>query len=140
MRFISYNVCGSKLRKVKRLLLYSECLEKECPLLIDKYSRDRIALSICMEELHLNMVGFKLAGMLRRCPPEEIVVLAVDGSPHCVQMFYAVEEALKVVGDYKGKVIYLAVSECKVEQVDPEIVKTSRFLTKVKKLASSRTR
>jgi hypothetical protein len=41
------------------------------------------------------MIGFKLAGIIARCNFEEVAVVTVDGSMHCTQLHWALEEIYK---------------------------------------------
>jgi len=132
-RFMSYNVCGSELRTKKKLLVASACLEDECPNLLAEYEGSHLILTVCLEEFHMNMVVSKLAGCLARCPPDELTVMAVEGSPHCVQLLYSIEEALKIVGK-RTRVRYLVVNKCEIREVNPEVVKLSRYPSKIAKL------
>ncbi|OYT61027.1 MAG: 4Fe-4S ferredoxin [Desulfurococcales archaeon ex4484_217_1] len=131
-KLIHVNACSRMIRKLRKILIYGTCLRDEHPEILETFSKSRVPLAVCLEEEHMNMVGFKLATMMKTCGPHEIVVLTVDGSPHCVQLHMMVEECLKLVPGiaikhyviYKGDVI----------EVSPKVVKTARYLSKVKKL------
>ncbi|MEM2538483.1 MAG: hypothetical protein QXE38_04165, partial [Candidatus Methanomethylicia archaeon] len=72
----------------------------------------------------------KLSSIISRVPIEEIIVLTVDGSPHCIQLHFMMNEIEKITGKnlnirhiliYKGEDI----------EVDAETVKKARYLTKI---------
>ncbi len=136
LRFMEYNVAGRAIRETKRLLIYGACLAWERPDLVEEYAHGRVALAVCLEETHVNMFVAKLAGVLARVPLEELVVLSVDGSLHCVQLHMGVEEALKLTGA-KLDVKHLVFEGGKVVEVSPKAVKTARYLSKVDRLLSS---
>lgn len=131
-KLIHVNACSRMIRKLKKILIYGTCLRDEHPEILEKFSTDRVPLAVCLEEEHMNMVGFKLATMMKTCEPNEIVVLTVDGSPHCVQLHMMVEECLKLVPGVTVK--HYVVHKGDVIEVSSKVIKTSRYLSKVKKL------
>lgn len=135
IEFMNYNVAGRRIREAKRVLLYGSCLFFEHLDVVEEYSRGRVPLAVCLEKTHVNMVITKLAGVLARVPLEELVVLTVDGSLHCVQLHMAVEEALKI-SSKQLKVRHLVLERGEVIEVGGKSVKTARYLSKVEKLLS----
>ncbi len=130
---LSYNAAGRALRKVRRLLLYGACVRDEYPEIYAEYSTGRVPLAVCLEREHFNMVSLKLASIVARVRLEEVVVLTVDGSPHCVQLHHAVEEVAKVVASMPP-VKHLVIEEGKVIEVSPKAVKVARYLSRVEKM------
>ncbi len=130
---IDVNACPRELRRLRRLLIYGRCLRDEYPQVLEEYSKDRYPLSVCLEAEHMNMVGFKLASMVARLPLEEILVLTVDGSPHCVQLHMMVEEVNKLFGN-KLNIRHLVIEGGKVIEVSPRCVKIARYLSKISRL------
>ncbi|WXG42370.1 MAG: hypothetical protein WED07_16660 [Candidatus Freyarchaeum deiterrae] len=130
MRLLETNA-GSKMVRGKDLLFYSVCIEKEHPNIFREFSEGRTLLWVCLESEHLNMLVYKIASMLRLDePPRSISVLTVDGSPHCIQLHYAVEEAKKISGsDIEAR--HFVLSKGKVEEVTSQTVKKSRYLGKL---------
>lgn len=137
IRFMDHNVAGRLIKETGRLLVYGACLARERPDLVAEYAKGRAALAVCLEETHVNMFIAKLAGVLARVPLDELVVLTVDGSLHCVQLHMGVEEALKVTG-VSVPVRHLVVKGGEVILVSSKAVKTARYLSKVEKLLESR--
>jgi hypothetical protein len=71
--------------------------------------------------------------MFARVNLEEVVVLTVDGSPHCVGLHHAVEEAAKVSG--KDVMIrHVVIEEGSPIEVSNQAVKTARYLSRVERL------
>ncbi len=130
---IDSNACPNLLRKLKKLLIYGRCLRDEHPNILNEFSRERYPLSVCLEAEHMNMVGFKLASMLARLPLKEILVLTVDGSPHCVQLHMMVEEVNKLFGN-KFKIRHFVIEKGKAIEIEPECIRIARYLSKIKRL------
>ncbi|MGQ9723579.1 MAG: hypothetical protein ACUVXA_19940 [Candidatus Jordarchaeum sp.] len=130
MRLLETNV-GSRSVRGKDLLIYSVCIKNEYPDILMEFTNGKTALWACLELEHLNMLVYKIATMLRLSdPPKSIHVLTVDGSPHCVQLHYAVEEAKKISGS-KIEVRHFVLSKGVVKEVSPLRVRKSRYLGKL---------
>ncbi len=122
---------GSKFVKGKSILIYGACTELEHPKILEEASKGKTKLSLCLEKEHMNMVVYKLATMLNLTkPPKDVTVLTIDGSPHCVQLHYAVEEAKKLTHS-TIPVKHLVIINKRVVEVSPEKVKLSRYLSKI---------
>jgi hypothetical protein len=117
----------------KKLLLHGTCIADKFPKILKEYSEGKVALSVCLERDHMNMVAFKLATMVKSAKLEEITVLTVDGSPHCVQLHQAVSEVNRLF-DEPPTTRYFVVEHGKIHEIDAKTVKASRFLSKVLKL------
>ncbi|MEM0084717.1 MAG: 4Fe-4S ferredoxin [Candidatus Methanomethylicia archaeon] len=124
------NAASKEIREKKRILLIGSCLIDEHPKIVEKYSEGKAKLKVCLEREHFNMVCLKLSSIISRVPIEEIIVLTVDGSPHCIQLHFMMNEIEKITGKnlnirhiliYKGEDI----------EVDAETVKKARYLTKI---------
>jgi len=130
-RLIDTNA-GSRLVQGRDILIYGSCVPVEYPEVFGDVSKGRTALSVCLEEEHVNMLVYKLAYMFRlRRPPKSVTVLTIDGSPHCVQLHYAVQEAAKISGSTIS-IVHLVIVGGRVVEVSPEAVKRSRWLSKIK--------
>jgi len=132
-RLTEFNVAGRELREKRRLLVYGSCIFNEYPDILSRFSEGRVALGVCLEAEHLNVVALKLASIFARVDLEEVVVLTVDGSPHCIQLHHAVEEARKVTGR-QVNVRHFVIEEGEALEVSPEAVKVARYLSKIQRL------
>jgi len=132
-KLLSFNAAGRELRDKKRLLIYGTCVRDEHKEIFQKFASERIPLAVCLEEDHFNMVALKLASIVARVDLDEIVVLTVDGSPHCVQLHHLVEEVERVTGK-RVNVKHYVIEKKKAIEINRDIVKTARYLSKVKKL------
>jgi len=131
---MSTNVCSREIREKRKVLIYGSCVKEEYPEILEKFREEYVLLSVCLEKEHMNMVGFKLLGMMKRCRPEEIIVLTVDGSPHCVQLHFTIEECSKILEEFKERIVHLVIENGKIRKISPETVKACRYLTKVERI------
>ncbi|MFB0561432.1 MAG: hypothetical protein ACETWM_09505 [Candidatus Lokiarchaeia archaeon] len=130
MRLLETNV-GSKMVQGKDLLFYSVCIKNEHPDIFKEFSKGRISLWVCLELEHINMLVYKIATMLKLSEsPKNISVLTVDGSPHCIQLHYAVEDAKKISGS-KIEVRHFVLAKGALKEVSAQTVKKSRYLGKI---------
>ena len=137
--FLSTNVGSREIMKKRKLLLYGTCIAEKYPNILTEYSKGRVALSVCLERDHMNMVAFKLATMIKVAKLDEIIVLTVDGSPHCVQLHQTVSEVNRLF-DTPPSTHYFVIEHGTLYEVDGQTVKTSRFLSKISKLLKNRSK
>ncbi|WP_448579686.1 4Fe-4S ferredoxin [Thermosphaera sp.] len=133
-RLLDSNAKSRCLREKKKILIFSRCMEQEHPEVINNFTSEYCLLSACPEAEHVNMLGFKLAGILARGSYQEVAVLTVDGSMHCTQLHWMVEEVFKICKPNCQR-RHLVLYEGEVKVVSTETVKKSRYLFKVEKLS-----
>ena len=134
MELLSLNASSRLLRERRRLLIYGKCLEVERPGLIEQLSVRAVSAWACPERDHINVIALKVASMLARVELEELTVVTVDGSPHCVQLHHAVEEAIKVSKRGDLRVRHLVSHGEKVIEVSERAIKVARYLSKIERL------
>ena len=132
-KLIDVNAKSRHFSDYSRLLVIGRCVEYEHPSVLKQF-RDWVKLSVCLEEEHMNHVGLKLAAILARNSFKEVGTLTTDGSPHCVQLHYMLEEVFKVMGITGVERRHFVISEGSLIEVGKEVVKASRYLAKVQKL------
>ena len=132
-RLLDTNCCSPCFKHSTRLVIYSRCLEELHPQPLQKLLADTPGLAACPEAEHINMLGFKLAGILARCNIKEVIVATVDGSMHCIQLHFMVEELEKIFGG-KFERRHLILVRGDFREVSKESVKIARFLSKVERL------
>jgi hypothetical protein len=132
MELLSTNVNHSKLRN-SSLLVYGTCIGVEAQNIFKKLSKGRIPLKVCLEKEHMDKVGFKLATILTTSKPREITVLTIDGSPHCLQLHFTVEQA-KNIANSKVKLTHYVIEHGKLIKISSEAVKMARHLSQIQKL------
>lgn len=119
---------GSKRFSNAKILLYGTCVPQEHLRFLQRLSKGKIALDACMQEEHMDRVGFKLATLLRYQPIKEIVVLTNDGSPHCVQLHFLAEQVKTVTG-INVPIKHFVIEEGKLLEVTSDTVKKARHLS-----------
>jgi len=133
---MSTSVTSTALLKAN-LLLYSKCLRLEHPKLLQSQARNKKALAICLQETHMDNAGFKIATIILKSQPKSITVLTMNGSPHCIQLHFAVEQARQLTG-YSGQVEHFVVEKGELFKVSPEAIKQARHLASVQQLLEAK--
>jgi hypothetical protein len=137
-RLLDINAKSVVFRDSKKLAVISRCLELEKPWVLEKLKEEGyVAITACPEAEHINMIGFKLAGIIARCNFEEVAIVTVDGSMHCTQLHWALEEIYKLMKPNTRRK-HLVVHENSLVEISEKAVKCSRFLSKVEKLLKGR--
>lgn len=127
------NCASRKIRSTRKILLYGKCVRDEYPEIFDSFSNNRTALAVCPEKTHFNMICLKIASILARVKLEELVVLTVDGSPHCIQLHHIVEEARKITKSENTIFKHFVIEGGKIIEVGEKEIKVARYLSKIKK-------
>ncbi len=141
LEFLKLNVGSRHVGRGDILMLCGACIEKEYPekvLDLKGKTGSSVCLGICLEREHMNSVGFKLSNLVRMKSPRKIIVLTVDGSPHCVQMHYIVEDVKR---NFEGKfdTEHYVIEKGKLYRISEECVKISRHLSKIQKMKDETT-
>jgi hypothetical protein len=129
------NVGDERLRSKGKLLLIGSCMDRFPEVIKDFSERNGgyTLLHVCLEEMHMNHVGFKIASIVRYAGITDIAVLTIDGSPHCVQLHYVVEDIKRhFTPEIKTK--HYVLEKGKIHEISPETVKKSRHLSKIQKM------
>lgn len=124
---LSISVTSKTLQNAS-LLIYSKCIEKECPEILGKFAKNRVPLSICMEECHMDNVGFKLISIITFSKPHEIVILTMDGSPHCIQLHFLGEHINKILKN-KVTIIHYVIEKGNIIKIPQKTIKIARHLS-----------
>jgi len=134
---LTMNAGSHLLRGGRKLKIMGACIPVEWPEIAEDFCQGCVCLSSCPERDHINMISLKIASMLARMELEEVEVLTVDGSPHCLHLHHAIEEVAKIRGD-DLKVTHKVVYKGRVLGVSSRAVKYARFLHKVDDLLGTR--
>lgn len=134
MSLLSTSVTSRMLRGVD-LLVYGRCIEVEFPEILRNFSRNRFPLSVCMEQVHMDIVGFKLLSIIRLSRIKGLTILTPDGSPHCIQLHYIGEHIRKIIGE-KLLIRHFVVEKGKVFEIPVKVVRLSRHLSECNVLLS----
>ncbi len=133
---MSINVGDQRLREKGQLLLIGSCMNSRFPDIVEEYREKdggQAVLHVCLEEMHVNHAGFKIGSIIRYSGMEKVTVLTVDGSPHCVQLHFVVED-LKSHFTPDIETAHFVVEKGKVHQVSPKAVKRARHLSKLESM------
>lgn len=130
---LSTNVGSKHLRKFEKLLLVGTCITQEHLEIFQQYAQNRVCLHVCLETFHMNMAETKLACILKIHQPSEILVITVDGSPHCLQLHILVEDMCRYF-DLDGRIDHIVVEKGKTHNISETAVRTARHLHKIQRL------
>jgi hypothetical protein len=127
------NVGDTHLREKGKLLLIGSCMSSRYPDIVEKH-RDRnggsAVLGVCLEETHANQAGFKIGSIVRYSQIDKLTVLTVDGSPHCIQLHFLIED-IKRHFTPEVETDHYVVEKGVVHQVPAAAVKKARHLSKI---------
>lgn len=114
------------------LLLVSECAQAVYPSVYKRFVRGRVVLTSCPEAENAEMLMGKLAAILTCSNISDLTVLTMEGSPHCLALHAAANEAMFIT---KAKVPFshFVILNGKAIQVSSESVRVARYLHLVQK-------
>ena len=113
--------------KVKKLYIVSACLPYVNKELFDKITHDGTVLLACPEREPPTHYG-KIASMIRSCEPNEVIVITIDGSPHCFTLQASVNEAEYILGKKINKKHYVVVDAKELNEISPDAIRVARYL------------
>jgi hypothetical protein len=111
-------------------------MQKRFPDIVEKFrtmNGEKTVLHICLEETHMNHAGFKIVSMISYAKLSTITALTIDGSPHCVQLHYLIEDIKKHFTPHIATHHHV-VEKGEILEVSPDAVKRSRHLSKIEKM------
>ncbi len=129
------NVGDNRIREKGNLLLIGSCVMGRYGKLVHEFSKKhggQYPLQVCLEETHVNQAGFKIGSIVRYSNLKHITVLTVDGSPHCVQLHYVVEDVKRHFTP-EINIEHFVIEKGEVLEVSARAVKRSRHLSKIEK-------
>ncbi len=129
------NVGDNRLREGKNLLLVGSCSDRFPEIVREISERDggHFALQVCLEETHANQAGFKIGSIVRYSDIKKLTALTVDGSPHCVQLHYLIEDIKRhFTPDIETS--HFVIEKGQLMEISAEAVKRSRHLSKIQKM------
>lgn len=134
---MSINVGDKRLRNKGKLLLIGSCMDR-FPDKVKEFSEldgGHAVLHVCLEETHVNQAGFKIGSIVKYSGISEVTALTVDGSPHCVQLHYVIDDVKRhFAPEITTK--HFVVEKGKVHEISNDAVKKSRHLSKIQKMIS----
>ena len=134
------NVGDRRIREKGNLLLIGSCMRTRYPAIMKEFLEREdgyFPLQVCLEETHANQAGFKIGSIVRYSSLKRVIVLTVDGSPHCVQLHFVVEDIKKhFTPDIE--IEHYVVEKGKVHEVTAKAVKRARHLSKIQTMLESK--
>ncbi|MEM2924615.1 MAG: hypothetical protein QXJ68_02870 [Methanocellales archaeon] len=115
----------------EEILIFGSCTAIEYPEILEEFKSD-IKLHICLEKFHVEQAAWKIAMIARENEIKSIAVLTVDGSPHCLQLHFALEDLRKLFPNLKIR--HYVIEKSKLLEISSEAVRTSRHLSSIEKL------
>ncbi|MGC8982133.1 MAG: 4Fe-4S ferredoxin [Desulfurococcaceae archaeon] len=115
------------------VLVASACLPVVNPELYEKLSKNRAVLLACPERESAAYYG-KLASMIRSTRPRKLVVVTIDGSPHCFALQASVNEAEYILGEKIEREHYVVVDGRELKPISPNAIRVARYLSIVNEL------
>ena len=129
------NVGDKGLRDNPNLLLIGSCMDRFPDVVNDIFEKDQgqSILHICLEETHVNQAGFKIISIVRYSRIKKVAILTMDGSPHCVQLHYVVED-IKRHFTPEIETAHYVIEKGNLFEISAEAVKRSRHLSQIQKM------
>lgn len=127
------NVGDPRLREKGNILLIGSCMKNRYPDIVEKHQESNgssAVLYVCLEETHANQAGFKIGSIVRYSQIDRLTVLTVDGSPHCVQLHFLIED-IKRHFTPEVETDHYVVEKGTIHQVSAAAVKLARHLSKL---------
>ncbi|MFQ5977217.1 MAG: 4Fe-4S ferredoxin [Candidatus Heimdallarchaeota archaeon] len=136
LQLLETNVGDSRLREAHKILLVGTCVITQTEETLELF-KDRPWVTVCLEALHVNHAGFKLVQMIQVSKIRDVAVLTKDGSPHCIQAHFLIEDIKKhFVPDLV--VNHFVIEKDFLEQVSAQAIKLARHLSQVEKMIRNR--
>ena len=110
------------------ILIVSACLPVVNPELFKKLAEGRTVLFACPEGESPAHYG-KIASMIRSMKPRSILVVTIDGSPHCFTLQASVNEAEYILGEKLNKKHYVVLDGRELKEIKPDAVRIARYLS-----------
>ena len=130
------NVGDSRLRNQRNLLLVGSCMDRFPEIVKEVCEREGnpAVLHICLEETHMNHAGFKVSSIVKYSDIKKVTTLTIDGSPHCVQLHYLIEDIKRHFAQ-DIETVHNVIEKGKLHKISAAAVKHSRHLSKIKKMS-----
>ncbi len=110
------------------LLVYSLCIRQEQPEMLKGFQVSK--LGVCLEESHVNQAAWKMLNIVRAGGVKRVTALTMDGSPHCVQLHYALQDIAKAMPNLEVR--HAVIEKGRLLEVTGGDVRKSRHLSQQK--------
>ena len=103
------------------------------PKIYEKILEMGVVLENCPEQEGGLSYG-KIASIIRTNNPKKIKVITIDGSPHCLMLQAAVNEAVYILGEKVEREHYVLINGKEMIKISPESIRVARYLSLVESL------
>ncbi|MHA1263760.1 MAG: hypothetical protein ACTSRS_00850 [Candidatus Helarchaeota archaeon] len=132
------NVGDERFRKTRRLLLYGTCLPDRYPKIFQEFAEGRAPVHACLEDLHMDHVGYKLVNIIKFSKIQELTILTIDGSPHCYQLHVLGQDILRhFTSEGEVHVSHFVIEKGTIYEISYQAITVARHLHRVQKLINS---
>lgn len=119
------------------IFIGGECVKQEFPEIWQRFAENRLILTCCPQSGGSRGIMEKVATIIACSNPKEIVVLTVDGSPHCYMLHASVEGAIFISKTEIPVEHFVITSEGEINRISGESVRVGRYLHLVEKCIKS---
>ncbi|HID90463.1 TPA: 4Fe-4S ferredoxin, partial [Candidatus Bathyarchaeota archaeon] len=119
------------------ILIVGECVGELDKPAYHRLSKGKVVLTFCPEADPVSSALGKLSSIIRSSAPRSISLLTVEGSPHCLTLHAALNEALYVTKCAIPTEHYVLVGDEAV-RISPDSVRVARYLHLVDRLVRER--
>ncbi|HUY01493.1 MAG TPA: hypothetical protein VMV49_18160 [Candidatus Deferrimicrobium sp.] len=139
MQILECNVGDERFKKTQKLLLYGTCLPDRYPEIFKQFSAERTPVHACLEDLHMDHVGYKLVNIIKYSKIKELTILTIDGSPHCYQL-HCLGQDLKrhFITEGEVKISHFVIEKGTLHEISYQAITVARHLHRVQKLLTQK--
>ena len=119
--------------KRSNLVIVAKCLKWVNPRVYEEFAKKGVVLENCPEQEGALSYG-KIASIIRSSEPKKIMVVTIDGSPHCFTLQASVNEAAYILGESVNREHYVVVNGKEIVKIQSETIRVARYLSLVEKL------
>ncbi len=135
MYILESNVGDARFRSTQKLLLYGTCVPDRYPEIFKEFIEGRTPVHACLEDLHMDHVGYKLVNIIKYSKIEELVILTVDGSPHCYQLHVLGQDLKRhFISEGEVEISHYVIEKGKIHEISYQAITVARHLHRVQKL------
>jgi hypothetical protein len=134
---LSTNVGDQRFRDNPRILLYGTCVPDRYPTIFKQFATGRTPVHACLEDLHMDHVGYKLVGIVKYSKIEDLTILTIDGSPHCYQL-HVLGQDLKRRFAPEMHIAHFVIEKGDVHEISYQTITVARHLHRVQKLLNDK--
>jgi len=131
------NVGDKRFQETKKLLLYGTCVPDRYSSIFKQFIVGWTPIHACLEALHMDHVGYKLASIIKYSKIEDLTILTIDGSPHCYQL-HALGQDIKRHFASDLNVFHYVIEKGEVFSISSQAVSVARHLHRIQKFLNQK--